>query len=176
MICLCCHTVTKSYQSLCNPTGCSTPGFPLLHSLLEFSQTHVHCVDDAIQPSHPLPPSSTLALNTMPLCVTQTSLIAQLVRICLQCRRPQFNSWVRKICWRRDRLPASVFLGFTCGSAGKESTCNEEDLDLIPGLRRSPGEGKGFPLQYSSQETSMFCTVHGVSKSWTSLSDFHFSV
>ena len=51
----------------------------------------------------------------------RASLIAQL-RICLQCRRPQFNSWVRKIHWRRDRLPTTVFLGFPCGSAGKEST------------------------------------------------------
>ena len=48
--------------------------------LSEFSQTHVHCVDDAIQPSHPLPPSSPLALNTMPLCVPQASWIAQLVK------------------------------------------------------------------------------------------------
>ena len=43
---------------------------------------------------------------------------------------------------RRDRLPSPVFLGFPGGSAGKESSCNAEDLDLIPGLGRSPGEGK----------------------------------
>ena len=67
----------------------------------------------------------------------------------LQCRRSQFDSWVRKILWRRDRLPTLVFLGFPCGSAGKESTCSVEDLDLIPELGRSPGEGKGYPLQYS---------------------------
>ena len=40
------------------------------------------------------------------------SLIAQLIRICLQCRRSSFHSWVRKIPWRRDRLPTPVFLGF----------------------------------------------------------------
>ena len=51
--------------------------------------------------------------------------------------------------WRRDRLPTPVFLGFPCGAAGKESTCNAGDLGLIPGLGRSPGEGKGYPLQYS---------------------------
>ena len=45
------------------------------------------------------------------------SLIAQLVRIHLQCRRPQLHSWAGKIHWRRDRLPAPVFLGFPCGSA-----------------------------------------------------------
>ena len=74
-------------------------------------------------------------------------LVAQLVKNPPQCRRPQFYSWVGKICWRRDRLPTPVFLGFPCGSAGKESTCNAGDLGLIPGLGRPPGEGKGYPLQ-----------------------------
>ena len=69
-------------------------------------------------------------------------------RIRLQCRRPQFDSWIRKIPWRRYRLPTSVFLRFPCGSAGKESTCNVGDLGSIPGLGRSAGEGIGCPLQY----------------------------
>ena len=86
---------------------------------------------------------------------------------------PRFNSWVGKICWRRDRLPAPVVLGFPCGSAGKESACNVEDLGSVPGLGRSPGERKGYPLQYSSLENSMDCTVHGVTKSQNGLSDFH---
>ena len=63
-----------------------------------------------------------------------------------------------------DRLPPSVFLGFPCGSAGKESFCNVGDLVLIPGLERSPGECKGYSLQYSVLENSMNCTVHGVTK------------
>ena len=71
------------------------------------------------------------------------SLIAQWVRIHLQCRRPQFDPWVRKICWRRDRLPTPVFWGFPGGSAGKESAYNAGDLGWIPGLGRSPGEGQG---------------------------------
>ena len=58
--------------------------------------------------------------------------------------------------------------------AGKESTCNEGNLGSIPGLGRSPGEGKGYPLQYSGLGNSMDCTVHGVTKSQTQLSDFHF--
>ena len=45
---------------------------------------------------------------------------------------------------------------------------------MIPGLRRSPGEGKGYPLQYSGLENSMDCIVHGVAKSRMQLSDFHF--
>ena len=44
------------------------------------------------------------------------------------CRRPQFDTWVGKIPWRRDRLPTPVLLGFPCGSAGKESACNAGDL------------------------------------------------
>ena len=58
--------------------------------------------------------------------------------------------------------------------AGKESAGNVGDLGLIPGLGRSPGEGKGYPLQYSGLENSTDCIVHGVAKSRTRLSDFHF--
>ena len=50
-----------------------------------------------------------------------------------------FNFWVQEIPWRRDRLPTPVFLGFPGSLAGKESTCNVEDLGSIPGLGRSPG-------------------------------------
>ena len=78
------------------------------------------------------------------------------------------------------RSPGSwaLFLGFPCGSAGEESTCNAGDLGSIPGLGRSSGEGKGYPLQYSGLENSMdsICIVHGVAKSRTRLSDFHFRI
>ena len=59
-------------------------------------------------------------------------------------------------------------LSFLCGLAGKESACNAGDLG-------SPREGKGYPLQYSGLENSMDYTVHGVAKSQTLLSDFHFT-
>jgi len=68
------------------------------------------------------------------------------------------------------------FDGFPGGSAGKESTCNAGDLSSIPGLGRSLGEGKGYPLQDSGLENSMDCIVHGFAKSRTRLSDFHFDV
>ena len=58
--------------------------------------------------------------------------------------------------------------------ADKESAYNAGDLGSIPGLGISPGEGNGYPLQYSGLENSMDCTVHGVTKSWTQLSNFHF--
>ena len=69
--------------------------------------------------------------------------------------------------------PTPVFLGFPCGSAGKESTCNA-DLCSVPGLGRSPGEGKGYPLRYSGLENSMDYIVHGVAKSQTQLRNFRF--
>ena len=75
-------------------------------------------------------------------------------RIRLQCRRPQFNSWVRKIPWRRERLPIPVFLGFPGGSAGKESACNAGDPGSIPGLGRSLVEGNSYSLQYSGLKNS----------------------
>ena len=52
----CCCSVTKLCPTLCDPTDRNTPGFPVLHCLLEFAQTHVHWVGDAIQPSHPRHP------------------------------------------------------------------------------------------------------------------------
>ena len=62
---------------------------------------------------------------------------------------------------------------FSCGSTGKESACNAGVLGLIPGLGRSPGKGKGYPLQYSGLEKSMDCIALGVAKSQTQLNDFH---
>ena len=92
-------------------------------------------------------------------------LIAQLVRIYLQLRRSRFDSWVGKICWKRDRLPTPVFLGFPGGSACKESAQNSGDLGLFPGLERSLEEGNSYPLQYSGLENSIDYIVHGVTKS-----------
>ena len=66
-----------------------------------------------------------------------------------------------------DRLPTPIFLGFSCGSDGKEFACNVGDLGLIPGLGIHPGEGKGYQLQYSGLENSIDYTVHGFTKSWT---------
>ena len=66
-------------------------------------------------------------------------------------------------------------MGFSCGSAGKESACNVGDLGSIPGLERFPGEGNGNPLQYSCLENPMDrgawqATVRGVAKNQTQLS------
>ena len=60
------------------------------------------------------------------------------------------------------------------GSDGQKSTCSGGDPGSVPGSGRSPGQGNGYPLQYSGLENSMDCIVHGVLKSRTRLSDLHF--
>ena len=66
-------------------------------------------------------------------------------------------------------LPTNM--GFPDSSVGKESACNARDPGSVPGLGRSPGERKGYPLQYSGLDNSMVCIVHGVAKSRTRLSN-----
>ena len=119
-----------------------------------------------------------LSSNSCPINIC-VSLVAQMVQCQSTIRRHLFHPWVGKIPWRRDRLPTPVFLGFPGGSDGKEATCNVEDLGSIPGLGTSSGEGNDYPLQYSCLENSMNrgawrVTVHGVAKTWTHLSHFHF--
>ena len=78
---------------------------------------------------------------------------------CPQCRRSRFDPWVRKICWRRERLPTPVFLGFPCGSAGIRLQCGRPGLD--PWVGKIPWRRE---LQYSGLENSMDYTVHGVQR------------
>ena len=84
----------------------------------------------------------------------------------------QFLGWEDPL--EKGYATHSSILGLPCGSAGKESACSVGDLGLIPGLGRSPRKRKGYPLQYSGLKNSMNCIVHGVTKSRTELSDFHF--
>ena len=73
--------------------------------------------------------------------------------------------------------PTPVFLGFPDGSAGKESARNVGDLSSIPGLERSPGAEKDYPLKYSGLENSTDCIVHGVAESdWTERLSLHFGI
>ena len=104
--------------------------------------------------------------------MSRTSLLAQLAKNLPAIQKTPVWSWIRKIHWRMYRLPTAVFLGFPGGSVGKESACKAGDVG-IPGLERSPGEGKGYSLQYSGLENFMDCILHGVAKSQTGLSDFH---
>ena len=86
---ICCCSVTQSPLTLCNPMHCSTPGFPVLHHLLEFAQTPVHCVSDAIQPSHPLSSPSPPAFNLSQhqglfQCVSSWHQVARVLKLQLQ--------------------------------------------------------------------------------------------
>ena len=103
-------------------------------------------------------------------------MVAQLVKNPPAVQRiAQFDSWVRKILWRRDSLPTPVFLGFPGGSDSKESACDTGDLGLIPGLGRSPGEGNGYPLQCSCLENSMHRGAWQLQFMGSQLRDFHFT-
>ena len=104
----------------------------------------------------------------------QIQLVAQLVK-----NPPAVQDTLVQTAWSErssgeERLPTPVFLGSPGGSAGKESAHSAGDLGSNPGLGRCPGEGKGYPFQYFGLENSMDCIVHGVAKSPTQLSNFHF--
>ena len=86
--------------------------------------------------------------------------------------RPQFDSWVRKFPWRRDRLPTPVFLDFPHGSDGKEPACNEGDLGLIPGWEDPLEEGMAthssiLAWRKPVDRGAWQATVHRVAKSRT---------
>ena len=107
------------------------------------------------------------------LTIKWDSLIDQLVK-----NLPAMQKTLVRFLGQEDPLEKgqathSSILGFRCGSVGKESTCSVGGLGLISALERSPGEGEGYPLQYSGLENSMNCIVRGVAKSQTQLSDFH---
>ena len=94
--------------------------------------------------------------------------------------RPGSFLWVALNLWFRQALALQPSI-VVCHPGRSEPTapetawsCSVGDLGLIPGLGRSPREGKGYPLQHSGLENSMDCIVHGVPKSQTWLSDFHF--
>ena len=101
-----------------------------------------------------------------------------MVKIHLQCRRTQFNSWVGKIHWRRDRLPTPVLFDFPGGSVVKNPPAMREIQVQSLGREDSPGDGNGNPLQCSCLENSMDrgtwrATVHGVAMSQAQLSNYH---
>ena len=105
--------------------------------------------------------------------IVWSSLVAQLVK-----RLPtMWETWVQSLGWKdpleKGKATQSSILGFLCGSAGKESVFKAGDVDSIPGLGRSPGEGKSYLLQYSGLENPMDCIVQGGTNSWARLRDFH---
>ena len=106
--------------------------------------------------------------------VSQQVMVAQMVKNLPAVR----ETWVRSLGWEdpleKGKATHSSILGLPCSSAGKESACSVGDLGLIPGLGRSPGEGKCYPVQYPGLKNSMNCIFHGVANSQTQLSNFHY--
>ena len=101
------------------------------------------------------------------LSYSWASLTVQLVKnlLAMQETPVRFLSWEDPLEKGKATLSCIlVFLGFPSGPAGRESACNVGDLGSIPGLGRSSGEGKGYPLQYSGLENSMDYTVDGVAE------------
>ena len=82
---------------------------------------------------------------------------------------------VYRVTKSRTRL-SDFHFHFSQVAQTKESACNVGDLGSVPGLGRSPGEGKGYPPRFSDLENSMDCIVYGVAKNQTRLSDFHFTM
>ena len=119
--------------------------------------------------SKPVLVLKSLLLFLLPILLARASLIAQLVKNLSAMQETPVWFLGGEEPLERDRLPTPVFLGFPCGSAGKESACNAGDLGVIPGLGRSPGEEKSYPLQCSGLKNSMDCIVHVVTKSQTRL-------
>ena len=87
---------------------------------------------------------------------------------------PKSQGWAHRACMTEKEKSLSIIWAMLVAQLVKESACNAGDLGSIPGLGRSPGEGKGYPLQYSGLEKSMDSIVHVVTKRCTWLSDFHF--
>ena len=175
-----CHCLLR--PTLCDPMNCSTPGLPVHHQLLEFTQTHVHRVCDAIQPSHPLPSPSPPAPNpsqhqSLFQRVNTLHEVAKVLEFQLQHqsfqRNPRAdllqNGLVGSPCSPSDSQESSPtpqfksinssalsFLqDFPGGSDGKASVYNVGDLGSIPGSGRSAGEGNGNPLQCYCLENPM---------------------
>ena len=140
----------------------STPGLPIHHQLPEFTDSYPF-VSVAMQSSHPLSSSS---LPTFNLCQHQKtilkkrkkkkqrtnqifcdSLMAQLVKNPPAMQETPVQLLGQEYLLEKEQAPHSSILVFSCGSAGKESVCNAEDLGLILGLGTPPGEGKDYPLQ-----------------------------
>ena len=100
--CVCCCSVAQSHPTLCDPMDCSTPGLPVPHHLPEFAQIHIHCISDAIQPSHPLTLSSPAlslskhqGLYQWVGCLHQMTKILELVKNLPAMR----ETWVQSLGW-----------------------------------------------------------------------------
>ena len=126
---------SQSRLTLCDPVDCSTPGFPVLHSLLEFAQTHVHLVGDAIQASHPRLPPSPPAFNLSQLqglfqCVSSSHQVATVLQFQLQ---HQSFQWIFRTDFLEDGL-----VGSPCSPRDFQESSPSPQFKMINSLALSP--------------------------------------
>ena len=172
-----------------HPHGLQHASLPRPSQLRELAQTQVHWVSEAIQPSHPLLPPSVLALSlSQHQGLFQWAGFSHHVAkvLALQLQHEYSNEYSGLISFRIDWFDllavqgslksllqhhsskASILWPFSLFHClALTSAYIAGDLGSIPGLGRSPGEGKSYPLQYSGLENSMDCISHGVTKSQT---------
>ena len=156
----------QSCPTLWDPMNCSTPGFPVHHQLPEFTQTHVHQVSDAIQPSHPLSSPSPPAPNPSQHQSLRHFTCMHSLWFSLQiCRRRQWHPTPVLLPGKSHGLRSLV----DCGPRGGEESDTTERLHFHFSLS-CIGEGNGNPLQCSCLENpreggAWWAAVYGVAQS-----------
>ena len=165
-------SVTQSCLTLCDPMNRSMPGLPVHHQLLEFTQTHVYRVSDAIQPSHPLSSPSPPAPNPSQhqdlfQFVGSLRQVAKVLELQIQLQFSPSNEYLELISFRIDWFDHLAVQG-TLGSLLQHHSLKALILLCSPFF----GEGNGTPFQYSCLENPMdggasWAAVHWVAKSRT---------
>ena len=117
-----------------------------------------------IKEGHHHPQRVTVKVKVKVKSLSRVQLFATPWTVAHQAHRiPWFDSWVKKICWRRDRLPTLVFLGLLVAQLVKNLPAMQETCQSL-GWEDPLEKGKGYSLQYSGLENSMDCVVHGIDR------------
>jgi len=148
-------SVAQSCPTLCDPMNHSTPGLPVHHQLLEYTQTHVHRVSDAIQPSHPLSYPSPLAFNLSQHqgLFKWVSSLHQMAKVLEFQPHHQSFQWI----FRTDFLLTGLISLQSKGLSRVFSNTMVDGGVMVESSDKawSTGEGNGKPLQYSCLENPM---------------------
>ena len=175
-------SVSQSCSTLCDPTDCSTPGLPVHHQFLEFTQIYVHWVGDAIQPSHPLSSTSPLP-STFPrfrvfpndwvLCIRWPKYWSFSFSISPSSEHPGLISF--RMDWLDLLAVQRTLKNLLQHHSSKASIlwCSAMQKTWIQSLGWEDPLAKGTAIYFSNLAWRIPWTILGVAKSWTLLSDFH---